>query len=104
MGGGIDFTVRKARPDNPSDLFHYLSAFATDLLLTQALAYVAAGNGVGQIQYLGLAQPGSSQASPVWLIKLFTYNASNQLTDIQFATGKATFENIWTNRAALSYS
>lgn len=54
--------------------------------------------------YVGEAVPGSSKASAVWRIKKLTYDTNNNVTDVQYAGGVATFVNIWNNRAVFSYS
>lgn len=50
--------------------------------------------------YFGFATPGSVEGSAVWRIKRLT-NASDTII---FADGNSSFDNIWTNRASLSYS
>lgn len=91
--------LKKIKKSDPNDLEHFLSTFATDLLLTQAFAY----NGSNLTEYIGYALPGSSKASPVWLIKKLTYSG-NYVTDIQFANGVIQFDQVWNDRAGLSYS
>lgn len=100
----IDAALIKLKPGDEKDLVHFLSAYATDQLLTQVLSYVASGDGAGQAEYIGHAQPGSSKASPVWLIRKLSYDSSNRVTDIQFAGGAATFVNIWNSRSGYTYS
>jgi hypothetical protein len=50
--------------------------------------------------YLGFATPGSAEGSAVWQVRRVV-NASGT---ILFADGDALYNNIWTNRVALSYS
>lgn len=50
--------------------------------------------------YVGYAVPGSSTASAVWRIKRI--DATTGLA-IRFADGNANFDNVWNNRASLSY-
>lgn len=50
--------------------------------------------------YIGSAVAGSSEASAVWQIKRMT----NSNYTIVFADGDTLFNNIWANRASLSYS
>jgi YD repeat-containing protein len=68
--------------------------------LSQALAY----DSNGKLIYQGLAKPGSSKSAAVWQIRKFTYDADQNLTDIQWADGDLEFNNIWDDRATLSYS
>ena len=65
-----------------------------------ALDYDADGN----LLFQGLAQPGTAKSAAEWRVKKFFYDASDNLTDIQFADGNKDFDNIWDNRATLSYS
>ena len=67
---------------------------------TLSLAYDASNN----LQYLGKAFNGTAQSDALWQIKKLSYDASNNLTDIQLEGGNAQFDAIWDNRAALSYS
>jgi prepilin-type processing-associated H-X9-DG protein len=50
--------------------------------------------------YLGYSTPGASAASAVWRIKRMTNASGNVL----FADGDEAFDNIWDNRASLTYS
>lgn len=95
----IELALKKIRQSNGADLEHYLSAFATDLLLKQAFAYT----GTNLTEYIGYALPGSSKAAPVWLIKKLTYSG-NLITDIQFANGLIAFDQVWDSRTGLTYS
>ncbi len=57
----------------------------------------------GNVIYAGKAAPGSAKSAAVWQIKNFLYSGSN-VTDILWADGNASFDNIWDSRASLSYS
>jgi hypothetical protein len=70
------------------------------VVFTQAMDY----DGNSNLIYFGMAPLGSSKASAVWQIRKFTYDGSNNLTDVQYAGGDDTFVNAWTSRASLSYS
>lgn len=50
--------------------------------------------------YIGQADPGTLESESAWQIKRMT-NSNNT---ILFADGNANFDNVWTNRASLSYS
>lgn len=52
--------------------------------------------------YFGFASPGSANASAVWRIKRMS--VSGNVTTIEFADGNTNFDNVWNNRASLSYS
>ena len=53
--------------------------------------------------YLGDATVGSSTSSPVWRIQRLTFGGDGDVT-ILFANGSTEFNNVWANRASLSYS
>lgn len=53
------------------------------------------------VTYVGTAAAGSSEASAVWQIKKI--DSTNPLS-IRWADGNGNYDNVWTNRASLSYS
>jgi hypothetical protein len=55
------------------------------------------------LAYLGDAAVGSSSASSVWRIQKLVFTAAGSVT-ITFADGNVNFDNVWNNRASLSYS
>lgn len=95
----FDFAIQKIREGDPDHLFHVLRSFPADLFFTKALAY----DGSNNVEYIGYALPGSSKAAPVWMIKKITYS-SGLATDEQFAGGEGKFNQVWNDRASLSYS
>lgn len=70
----------------------------TDVFI-QRIAY----NASSQPQYIGLAKPGTASSAAGWQIKRLSYSGTN-VTVIEFADGDTKFDNVWDNRAALSYS
>ena len=52
--------------------------------------------------YVGEATPGSTAASAAWRIKRIVDTAGDLA--ITWADGNAAFDNVWSNRASLSYS
>lgn len=54
------------------------------------------------VTYIGVAPIGSAGSGAVWQIKKMT--VSGTVTSITWADGNNSFDNIWDNRAALSYS
>lgn len=56
-----------------------------------------------QIQYQGFAEPGSATSGSVWQIREFTYS-SGDLVSILWADANQAFDNVWDDRAILSYS
>ena len=56
------------------------------------------------INYYGHAPPGSATSAAVWRIKRETLDSQSRTTLIQYADGDAGFNNVWDDRATLSYS
>ena len=56
----------------------------------------------GGITYAGHADRGSATSDPVW--QIIRYSEVGNITTKEFADGDMAFDNIWDNRAALSYS
>lgn len=63
------------------------------------LDYTAGGN----LLYSGDAKSGSSTADAVWRIRKYIYT-TNQLTAVLYADGDIDYNNVWDDRASLSYS
>ena len=63
-------------------------------------ALVFDGNS-SSVQYVGEAATGSSEADPVWRIKRLSYTGGT--IKITWADGDDLFDNVWTNRAGLTY-
>lgn len=55
----------------------------------------------GSVFYAGQAAPGSLTSSPVWQIQRLTLGASS--IDVVFADGDNGFDNVYDNRASLTY-
>jgi hypothetical protein len=53
--------------------------------------------------YYGRADPGVATSAAAWQIQKLTYAADGDVT-IQWADGNDSFDNVWDNRASLSYS
>ena len=56
------------------------------------------------IRYQGHASPGSATSASVWRIKRLTFDSQGRHTLTEFADGNGNADNIWDNRATLSYS
>jgi len=67
---------------------------------TQLLEYDISGNAI----YIGVAAPGTATTAGAWQIKNLTYDGGGNLISLKWADGDDQFNNIWDNRAALSYS
>jgi len=64
------------------------------------LAYDSSNN----LEYLGRADYGTATSAATWHIRKFTYDSSNNLTDIETADGDDAFNNVWDDRATISFS
>jgi len=73
-----------------------------NLIVDDAELMVAIDEADSSTTYVGWAPIGSSTSSAVWRIKkIYT---SGTVTTITWADGNAKFDNVWDNRASLSYS
>ena len=54
------------------------------------------------LTYIGEAAVGADESKPVWRIQRITVTGS--VTSIQYANGSTAWNNVWTDRASLSYS
>jgi hypothetical protein len=58
----------------------------------------------GKVLYLGWAVPGTLASAAGWAIRKFTYDSNGNNTLIEWADGNQLLDNIWDNRAALTYA
>ncbi len=70
----------------------------TDLVHMQDLA---AGS---DVVYEGYAAPGTATTAAAWQIVKHTYDGSNNRLTTMFAGGTNDYNQVWDNRASLSYS
>ena len=61
-------------------------------------------DGSGNLLYVGVAHPTQATSDAVWQIRKFAYDGSGNLLSVKYADGRKDFNQIWDNRAALSYS
>jgi len=54
--------------------------------------------------YIGYAAPATATSAAAWQIRKLTYDANNNITDIQFASGVNDYTKVWDDRATYSYS
>ncbi len=76
-----------------------ISSGIADLFIT----IIASVSGTSKLEYIGYAKPGTATSAASWQIKKISYSGNNT-TSILFADGNTKFDNVWDNRAALSYS
>lgn len=55
------------------------------------------------ITYVGKATAGTATSTAIWQIQRLTSTAGGNLT-IEYADGNILYDNVWDNRASLSYS
>jgi hypothetical protein len=58
----------------------------------------------GNMIYSGKAPVGSLTSTAIWQIQKSIYNGNNYLVAILWANGDANFDNVWDDRASLTYS
>lgn len=52
--------------------------------------------------YMGRADAGTSRSAAIWQIRKYFTNADGD-TELAWADGNAEFDNVWANRASLTY-
>jgi hypothetical protein len=68
-----------------------------------ALRYDQGAGGYPRTSYVGTAKPGAAEGSPVWAIKRLVESSGGDI-DLEWADGNSNEDNIWSDRASLSYS
>jgi len=61
-------------------------------------------NASNKLIYLGKGPVGSLKSAATWQIAKYLYDGSGNLTDVVYADGDRSYDNVWDNRASLSYS
>mgnify|MGYP001577280341 CR=1 FL=1 len=56
------------------------------------------------IRYQGHASPGTATSAARWRIKRFTFDSQGRHTATEFAGGSGEYNQIWDDRASLSFS
>jgi YD repeat-containing protein len=54
--------------------------------------------------YVGYAAPGTADSAAGWMICKYTYDSSGNVTAARFAGGAADYDQVWDDRASLSYA
>ena len=56
------------------------------------------------IEYFGKANIGTLTSDALWQIKKLSYDSNQNITTVEWADGDIAFNNVWDDRASLSYS
>lgn len=54
--------------------------------------------------YIGRAKVGTATSTALWQIRKLAFDGSGNVTSIKYANGSPDYNQIWDNRAGLSYS
>lgn len=73
-----------------------------EIFLAKQVDY--AGRNDFQPVYEGWAEPGTATSAASWIIKKNTYNSDGSFSYVQWADGNINNDNVWDNRASLTYS
>lgn len=74
----------------------------SDNFFAKRIAYYSAS--ASNAEYIGWANPGVGVSASAWAIQNFQYNASGNVYAILWADGNVKMDNIWDDRATLTYS
>lgn len=83
--------------DDPS------KALRINVIAPYAIQFAYDASSPANLIYYGLAAIGSATSAAVWQVRKFAYTGSN-MTSQTWADGDNYFNNIWDDRASLSYS
>lgn len=61
-------------------------------------------NATGSPTYVGWALPGTADSAAAWLIAKITYDGSGNFLTLRYANGVLQYNQVWNDRAALSYA
>lgn len=56
------------------------------------------------LSYIGWANGGTATSASIWEIAKIEYDAGGNFISLKWADGNGNFNNIWDNRATLTYS
>ncbi len=79
------------------------STYAREAGRDQLFFYVAAGDGVGQIEYICVAAAGTASSEAEWQVRKFSYDSSSRLSTIIWAANTDDYTQVCDDRASLSY-
>lgn len=77
---------------------------AGDTFYLQRLSYHSASAGAnGKVEYIGMANPGAGISASAWAIKRLTYDASGNVTSIEWANSSLAMARMWDDRQTYVY-
>lgn len=79
------------------------SSILTELYVTNGAMAMRVDDTTGTI-YQGWAEPGTATSAASWRVRRIVTSDTPEDTTITFADGNRSFDNVWDNRASLSYS
>jgi len=93
--GALDYVAAEERDvDGEPSIFQIVVAPTMTVLFDDT--------GVGGVSYMGEADPGTLTSAPTWRIKRITETGAD--VAVVWADGDASFDNVWDDRASLTYS
>lgn len=83
----------------------FVHIVASDIALGTVVEYATLydQNVAGTEAYVGAALPGTLTSAASWRIKKLVFGSDGDVTTT-FADGNSSFDNVWNNRASLTYS
>lgn len=98
MGGSPGCSIITA-----NQAFQYIKMSEADSLIVKPFAYATRiDEASATVTYIGKADPGTATSASSWQVSKVSVSGTVTLT--QFADGDSSFDNVWDNRASLSYS
>lgn len=96
VSGGASQSDVEVRETTALDIVAGLNTLNEDSVEALRIDEVSAA-----LSYIGYALPGSDNADPVW--KIAKISVSGTVTTIQYADSNKEFDNVWDDRASLTY-
>jgi len=78
----------------------FVGLASSDSMLSIALAY----DNSQRLEYKGRAPAGTAKSAAHWQIQRYFWDATSNLVDILWANGNGAMDQVWDDRASLTYS
>tara|TARA_Y100000310_G_C20563780_1_gene754432 strand:+ start:531 stop:803 length:273 start_codon:yes stop_codon:yes gene_type:complete len=89
----------------PSDVDGVIAGVGKVQDVNLHLAKRVSYDGSNRQQYIGDAKPGTATSAASWRVRRISYDGNSyRIAAIEWAEGDNNFDNVWDNRASLSYS